>query len=578
MIAYLVLLSIVVLLGLLIHAKWSPTILFTVWAGGLFLLGLTNEKTVLASYSNSALVTLIVLILVSLALERLSMLDRLADALLKGRPAFAVVRFSGMAVLMSAFVNNTAVVAGFLSVVTRQRHLPASKLLIPLSIASILGGVTTLIGTSTNLVVNSFAVNAGLPAIGMFQFSWVGIPVALACTVVLAFSARLLPANESTNNENSQSYFLEARIAPGSPLVGKSIEENHMRRLDGLFLVEIERAGRLISPAGPNEILQEEDVLIFSGEISKVQALQKFPGLEVFGNQADLLLGSNLVEVVISNESELAGQTLRDVDFRTMFDAGVVGIRRGDKRITGQLGRVTLRVGDSLLLAVGPDFVNHRNIDRNFHVLDGTLLRPKLSRYQSMITLCGFGGAIACSAMEVWPLLNGLIALLAVLIATKILSLAELRRRFPFDLLMIIGSALVIAEVLESSGAAKILSDGMRAIFDGYGVMGAFVGVYLITLVLTEMVTNNAAAAFAFPVALSTAKAFDVDPTPFIMAVAYGASAGFLIPSGYQTHLMVYSPGRYRLMDYVRAGLPISIVYSIVVLLLVPVFFPFGGK
>ena len=355
-------------------------------------------------------------------------------------------------------------------------------------------------------------------------------------------------------------------VAPGTRL----------RQLEGLFLLEIEREGRLISPVGPAEVLQAGDILVFTGEVARVQALQRFAGLEVFGAGADALLKSNLVEVVLSNESDLANKTLREVDFRTMFDAGVVGIRRGDKRLTGQLGRIPLRVGDSLLLAAGPDFFQHRNLDRNFHILNGSGLRPKLSPAQSTAALSGFALVIALAALDVLPLFGGLLMLLAALLATGLLTLGEMRRRFPFELLVVIGSALAIAGVVERSGAAELMAGWMRAVFDGYGVYAALAGVYLITLVLTEVVTNNAAAALAFPIALGTARAFGADPTPFVMVVAYGASAGFLIPFGYQTHLMVYSAGRYRMRDFLRAGLPVSITYSVVVLALVPLVFPFG--
>ncbi len=573
--AYVVLLSIVALFALLIRGRTSPAVLFTIWAAGYYLTGLVDERKWLTSYSNPALVTLIVLLLVSLALERSPLLDRFAGVVLKGRPSLAILRLSVVTTLVSAFLNNTAVVGALLGVISRQRHLPASKLLIPLSYAAILGGITTLVGTSTNLVVNSFVIDAGLPPLGMFQFTAVGVPVALACIAVMVLGSRLLPAHEAASNENRQAYFLEAQVTAGSPLAGKSIEQNRLRSLDGLFLLEIERDSRLISPVGPDETLREGDVLVFTGEIEKVQALQQFSGLHVFGTRADTLLGSNLIEVVISNESMLPNRTLRDVDFRSQFDAGVVGIRRGDKRLTGQLGRIPLRVGDCLLLAVGADFAQHRNIDRNFHLLNGGLLRPKLTSTQSRIALSGFALAIALSALDVWPLLNGLLALLAVLLATRMLTINEMRRRFPFELLLIIGSALTIATALESSGAAQLVAHTMRSAFDGYGVTGAFIGVYLITLALTEVITNNAAAALAFPIALSTARAFGVDPMPFVMAVAYGASAGFLTPFGYQTHLMVMSPGRYRITDFFKAGVPVSLIYSAVVLLLVPVFFPF---
>lgn len=574
MTAYWVLASIGVLLALLIHGRIQPGILFTGLAGSYFLFGLVGQHALLANYTNPALATLILLLLVSLALERSPLLDRISDTLLAGRPALASLRLTSLTALVSAFLNNTAVVGALLGVVSKQRHQPPSRLLIPLSYASVLGGITTLVGTSTNLVINSFVVGAGLPSLGMFSFALVGIPVALICLGVLMLSSRLLPTNETNDRNQGQAYFLEAQVLDRSPLIGRTIETNRLRNLDGLFLLEIERADRLISPVGPGEILQSGDILVFTGEVSKVQALQHFAGLQVFGNRADSLLSSNLVEVVISSTSELANRTLREVDFRTMFDAGVVGVRRGEKRLIGQLGRIPLRIGDSLLLAVGPDFAQHRNIDRNFHVLSPSPLRPKLDKTQNTLALGGFALVIMLSALEWLPLFNGLLLLLVAFLLTRMLTLAEMRRRFPFELTLIIGSALTIAAVLESSGAAGLIAGAIRSAFAGYGAMGTMVGIFLLTLILTELITNNAAAALAFPIALSTAQSLGVDPLPFIMLVAYGASACFLIPFGYQTHLMVYSPGHYRLRDFVCAGLPVSLAYSVSVLLLVPVFFP----
>lgn len=235
----------------------------------------------------------------------------------------------GSTAVLSAFLNNTAVVAAFLGAISRQQRIAPSRLLIPLSYASILGGITTLVGTSTNLVVNSFNLSATGSELGMFQFSLVGIPVALITLCVLMWRANALPHHQLEDTNEQLSYFLAADLEPDSPLIGKTIEENGLRSLDGLYLLEIERQGRLISPVAPDEQLQAYDTLVFTGEVSKVQALQRFPGLHLFGHQADHLLATNLVEVVISHESELSGKTLRNVDFRSMFSAGVVGIRRG---------------------------------------------------------------------------------------------------------------------------------------------------------------------------------------------------------------------------------------------------------
>ena len=574
--AHLVLASLAALVALLASGRIPPAILFTALAALYYLLGLVDQRTLLASYTNPALATLILLLCVSLVLERSPAIDRLADTLIRGSCTASIWRLGGFSALLSAFLNNTAVVGALLGAVSKQRTIPASRLLIPLSYASILGGITTLVGTSTNLVVSSFVIAAGLPALGMFSFAVVGVPVALLCLAALPLAARSLPAHGTDDATPRQAYFLEARVAGNSPLAGRSIETNRLRQLDGLFLLEIARGDRLISPVGPEEILQTGDILVFTGEVANIQALQRFPGLELFGHHADALLGSNLVEVVVSHESELGGRTLRELDFRTMFDAGVVGIRRGERRLEGQLGRIPLRAGDSLLLAVGPDFAQHRNLDRNFRLVAGPPLRPPLTVAQGRTALGGFSLVVTLSALGLVPLFDGLLVLLALLLAGRLTTLAELRRRFPFELLMVIGSALAIARVLEDTGAGGLIAQAMRAGFEGWGVWGALVGVYLITLILTELVTNNAAAALAFPIGLSTAQAIGVDAMPFVMVVAFGASACFLLPFGYQTHLMVYSPGRYRLTDFLRAGLPISVLYSAAVLTLVPLAFPFG--
>lgn len=572
--AWVVLASIALLLTVLISGRVKPAIAFTGLAISYVVFGIVEAPTFLQNYTNPALITLLLLLLVSVALERSSFLDHLAVHLLKGSERLATFRLMSATALLSAFLNNTAVVATFLGPISKQKRFAPSKLLIPLSYASILGGAMTLIGTSTNLVIASFAMNADMEPLQMFQFMWVGLPVAFMCIAVLLISSRLLPYNHHEHQQDNLSYLLAAEVLDDSTLVGKSIEANKLRNLEGLYLLEIEREGRLITPVAPSEILLAGDRLLFSGEVEKVQILQKFNGLHLFDQPAANLLTSNLAEVVISNQSELPGKTLQEVDFRTMFNAGVVGIRRGDKRLRGRLGRIPLKVGDCLLLAVGADFENHKNLDRNFHLLSDGFQLPKLTQRQSTLALSGFAAVILLSAFNIIALLNGLLLLMCLLVITKILSLSEMRRRFPFEILMVIGSALTLATGLESSGAALIIADFMQQNFNQYGVMAAFVGCYFMTLILTETVTNNAAAALAFPIAYSTAQAFGVDPLPFIMVVAYGASACFLIPFGYQTHLMVLSPGRYRVVDFIKTGLPVTLVYSLCTILLVQYFFP----
>lgn len=571
----LVIVSLVLLLALLIQGRIPTAALFTTLAAVYYLVGYVPENTFLSSFTNSALATLLVLLMVSLALERSRLVEAVSRVMIVNSEAKSIFRLSTFAVALSSFLNNTVVVAGLLGVVCKQNRVAPSKLLIPLSYASILGGVVTLVGTSTNLVVNSLTVNAGLPALTMFQFTWVGLPVALLCVLVLMWCARSLPAHGSVDAVAEAAYFVELRVLSGSPLVSRTIEENHLRNLDGLFLLEILRGEHLISPVAPEEMLQADDVLIFTGELEKVQGLQRFPGLELIGGTVDDLLSSNLVEVVITQQSELVNRTLRDVDFRMMFAAGVVGIRRGDRRLTGQLGRIPLHTGDSLLLAVSPDFWRRNNLERNFHVLTQEPLRPRLRPWENRVVLAGFAAAVIGSAMEWFSLLQGMLVLMGILLVSGILTMGEMRRRFPFDLWLTIGASLVIAAGMDKTGASGVIAQSLNYAFGDYGPWGALAGIYIVTWILTELISNNAAAALVFPIALATANGMGVSPTPFIMVVAYAASAGFLLPFGYQTHLMVYSPGRYTTSDFLRAGWPVCIVFATTVIALTPIVFPF---
>lgn len=579
--SWVVLASVVLLLVLLVRGVAQPAALFGLFATGFFFAGLIEQNSFLASYTNPALICVLLLILIGLVLERSALITQMSKVFLSGSARLAVFKLSALTCLFSAFVSNTAVVAALLPAVSKQSRMDPSKLLIPLSYASILGGVTTLIGTSTNLLVYSLAESQGVEGIHLFTFTGVGLILVVAGCALMSLTTSedkidLAATGKLTeNHDNPQGYFLESKVKAGSSLIGKSVIDNGLRGLEGLFLLEIVRDERLLSPVRPDEIVQANDRLIFVGETHRIQTLQRFDGLEVFGSAADELLESNLVEVVIANQSELVNKTPREVDFRTLFDAAVVGIRRGNKRLTGQLGRVELRVGDSLILAVGADFKNHKNLERNFHVLTAEPLQPKLSRRDNWMTLGGLALAIGLASTGLISLLQGLMAFVLFLLATKLLSPGQIRRRFPFDLWVLIGSALVIADVMTSSGAAKLIADYTSSVLSPFGVMGAFVSVYLMTWLLTELVTNSAAAALAFPIALSSAAQYDAAALPFVMAVAFAASSGFLIPTGYQTHMMVMSPGRYRTMDFIRKGVPMALLYGAICIVFIPLFFPF---
>ena len=573
---WLALLSIPLLLTVLVSGRVAPVHAFAALASLFVLLGIIDTNTFLNSFSNSALVTLILLLMASLAVEQSPLLVYLSDKIITNNEKTSFFRLTGIATLLSAFMNNTAVVSAFLPAITRQQKIAPSRLLIPLSFASILGGVITLVGTSTNLVVNSFVVDANLPPLGMFSFVWVGVPVAIACTVALYFQLRLLPNHGGESLDAKNAYFLTAEVLPQASICGKTIAESGLQRLDDLYLLEIQRDKHLITPVGPHERILPGDHLIFTGSIHNLSALHNVDGLNILGeNAADILL-SNLVEVVIAHESDLVDKTLNDISFRQQYNAGVVGLRRGSKRLTGRLARIPLRVGDTLILAVGSDFAAQPDIEKDFHILTTMKRPPSMSKRQGVIVLGGFAAAILAATFHVMPLLHALLILLGFYIAAGYLTFSDIKRRFPLELLVIIGSALAISKGMESSGATVLIGRFMQYAFADVSVYVAFIGIFFMTVLTTEIITNNAAAALSIPIALSTASALNVSPTPFAMAVAYGASACFIMPFGYQTHLMVFAPGRYTVQDYIRVGIPITAIYSLVVLLLIPVFFPFN--
>lgn len=569
--------TLVVLVGLLIHGRFRPGLLFAAALAWCYLLGLIRLEPMLHNFVNPALVTLVMLVLYSVVLERTGLVRSVVDRLLHGGYRAALARLMASVGLMSAFLNNTAVVAALMGRIRGQARFAPSRLLIPLSFAAILGGTLTLVGTSTHLILNGFVIDAGLSPLGMFDFLPVGLLLLGAGTLYMVVVAPwLLPVHQEKASESPR-FFVEAQVEPGSPLVGRSVQENGLRQLHTLFLAELIRDGKLTSPVSPQEVLEPGDVLVFSGALEDAEVLGGFAGLKLIDGDHEQLLRSNLVEVIVSAGSVLIGRRIREANFRARFDAAVVGVRRGNQQLSGGLGPIRLRAGDNLVLATGPDFASRENLDRNFHVLSDLGRRRQLGPRAGLAAFGGFALVIGAAALGVMPLFDGLLILLASALVARWVTVAELRRRFPYELVIIIGSALGLAQVLRSTGSAALLAEGIDWLFAGWGLFGALVSVYLLTWLLTELITNNAAAALAFPVAYALAQAYQVDPMPFILTVAYAASASFMSPYGYQTNLMVRAAGRYEFTTFLRVGTPLAFLTGLLVLVFVPVFHPFSG-
>ena len=557
----------------LLASKLKPSVIFAGSAFIAFMLGMIDLPSLAKNFTNSSLLTLVLLILSSCALEKTRLISWVGRYISQGRLGSVVGKLGLSTAILSSFTNNTAVVVSLIGAIKRnQRHAP-SRLLIPLSYAAILGGTLTLIGTSTNLIINSFVEDAGLPSLSFFAPTAIGLAVLFGGLLILIPLSYLLPAYDESNHDELP-YFLEARVEGGSPLVGKSIAENNLRALRKLFLAEVIREGKTIASVDPEMVLLAGDRLLFCGDIESVTTLQEINGLTLFGQHH--LNGQNLIEVVVSQSASIRGKSIKSSQFRDRFDAVVVAIRRGHERLEGGLGKIELQAGDTLVLVPGKNFEQSKQqLKREFVIISDLDSAAKLDGDKSTLVLLGFAGVIAAELLGFFPIIKGLSVYLLALLALGVINIGELRRRFPIDIVVIVGAALSIAQLMLSSGLSVQLGNLFMELFNGWGVMGALIAVYLITLVLTELITNNAAAALAFPIGYSMALGYGVDPMPFIMAVLFGASASFISPYGYQTNLLVFSVGNYTLLDYVKVGLPMSIVYSVLVLTLIPYFFPF---
>lgn len=561
----------VALIVALISSKRSPAL----WFGGALLLsylvGWLDLQTALQNFANPSLVTLLLLLLVSVGIEKSQLVSWLSRGFQGKHLGVVITKLSLSSASMSAFINNTAVVSTLMSSLRHHNHFAPSKLLLPLSYSAILGGMLTLIGTSTNLIVNGFVEQSGEPALGFFDFTLLGALVLTAGIVVLVIGSRWLPDNNSASQQATP-YYLTAHVREDSQLIGLSVEQNRLRELQALFLAEIQRGSERICPVTPETVIEAGDELRFVGDIAAVSRLQQFPGLELL--RQDQPQGE-LLEAVISYSSKLVGKSLKQARFRHEYDAVVIAVRRGHERLQGGLGDLVLHAGDVLILSVGEHFPGQHQLSQEFIYVNGLAITTPLSKPRSHWVLAGFAAALLLSVFDVIPLIKSLPVLLLAYVAGGAVSVNEIKNRFPLELWLIVGSAIGLAQLMIQTGVASQVADLLIALVDGTGAYGALIAVFVVTWMFTELVTNNAAAALTFPIAYAIAQNLGVDPVPFFMAVAFGASASFISPFGYQTNLMVYSAGNYQLRDYLRLGVPMALTYATVVLLSLPLIYPF---
>ena len=490
---------------------------------------------------------------------------------------------------LSGFLNNTPVVLALIPVVgdlSKRIGVSSSRLLLPLSYAAILGGMCTLIGTGTNLIVadmNEVAIKNGVPTDSLHFFSpaVVGVPATiLGLIYMLVASKRIIPERRPAVSvgDDPRQYTVEVQVDPNGPLVNRTIEEAGLRHLPGLYIAEIQREDGVIAAAKPNEKLQASDVLILVGALESVVDLRKIRGLATPDDQARKLKvpawRRTLVEAVVSPRCSLLGKTIRAGRFRSHYNAAVVAVARGDKRLSGKLGDVRLEVGDVLLLEASPSFLHRRSESRDFFlvstVVQGAVHRPERAWIAIAILVAM---VIAAAATKITILTAAMFAAVAMVVLRCCTS-TEARRSIDWSILIVIGAAIGIGEALRISGAAAAIADAILAIADGSPFL-TLAAIFIATMICTELITNYAAAVLMFPIALRAAEGLGIVPTPMIIAVMIAASASFLTPFGYQTNMMVYGVGGYRVVDYLKFGLPLSLIVMAVTLVVVPLAWPF---
>jgi di/tricarboxylate transporter len=550
----------------LVFTQQRPSTIFAACSLVLLVGQQVTFDDIIHNLTNKGLLTLVLLLLVSSAVDKTSLIKSVGRKLITASYNKSYLRLFGLTFFSSAILNNTAIVATLIGPVKQNQHHAASKFLIPLSYSAILGGTVTLVGTSTNLIVNSFLIENGHPGFKFWDFTLFGLTAGLSCGLLLFILKPLLPDIQQAKAIYNE-YLLEAKVEENSELIGKSVEANHLRNLPELFLVEIIRKGNLISPVSPEFVIQQGDKLIFSGNVQKIDNLSHIKGLTIFA-ETNGLMRENLTEVIVSNRAQIIGQTIKALGFRALFDAAVVAIRRDGEQLSGKLGEIKLQAGDFLLLAIGPDFSTRQNLAKNFFILSEQKVARKLSPLQEWATLGGFVITIILAACEWVSLAVGLVFFCAVLVVLNVTNNAEIKRNIPLNLIIVIVGALTLATALQNSGVIAWVTSSLTPLLTSSNALVALIAVYVVTLLLTEFVTNNAAAALMFPFAYGLSDIFNAPILPFALAVAFAASASFISPYGYQTNLLAFNASNYKFSHFVRIGLPISICYSAIVITL----------
>ena len=598
------------------------------FVGGLALVtlaGVITPARALAGFASGPVILIAALFAAAAGLRTTGTLDWIGGLLLgSATDERSALKRLVIVAPFSAVVLNTPLVAMLAPVVIewcRKRNVSPSRLLLPLSYLTILGGVVTVIGTSTTLVCNAQLAEVAstatyepeflerLSPIGLLEITWVGLPLAaIGVLYLLTLAPRLLPNRMdllSDLGERRREYLVEMLVQPSCPLICKSVEEAGLRRLPGLFLIEISRGAEVVSPVTPTDVISSHDRMVFTGVVGTIADLERIPGLVpaadiTYEFQPAQRTSRRLAEAVLSRTSPVVGRTVREANFRQLYNAAIVAVHRGGERLGTKIGDIRLEPGDTLLLQAQTSFVDaHRN-SRDFYLVsqvggssarrhDRALIAGGLFMLLIAWLLAATLGTALAGGPEpssgwltgpIQPIAG--IAVVVAMILTRCMTSSQARSAIDLQVLITIAAAMGLGASLETSGAADWLATLLVGGVAGLGLSDQVLAwlllatVYVVSMLLTESITNVAVATIMIPLSVSVSAAAGYDPRAFIMAVAIAASLSFATPIGYQTNLMVMGPGGYQPKDYLRVGGPLAALIAVFGILLIGLMWPLG--
>jgi len=587
-------LAVVVVTLLLLASERISAPLVVVGAVTVLLLAqVIDAEGALSGFSNEAVITIAALYVLGAAVQSTGALDRFNDIALGRRQAAPdqqrattaeLARMLAPSAAASAFVYNTTIIgvlAPQVSAWSRRTRRSPSWYLMALNAAVLLGGLVTTIGTTTNVVTSGLLVAAGRPPLGIFEITPVGLPIALGGVALIIVFGPWLVQNRTPATEDlgaTRPFTMEMVVTSGSPLAGRTVAEAGLRNLQGVYLVELVVHDRTISPVAPDEMLEAGARLTFAGNVEHIVDLQRLPGLASVAESHFSVLGGaadrTFFEAVVAPGSALVGATLKDIGFRGRYQGAVVAIHRAGERVGTKLGQVALHPGDVLLVLGAADFAARWRDGGDFLVIAPLEAARPPRRDKALLTTAILVAFVVVAATGLLSVLEAALVGALATIATRVLTPTEARQSVNLEVVVTLAASFGLGAAILESGLAAEMARGLVDVFGGLGDVGVLAGVLVSTVVVTQIVTNNATAVVMFPIALAAANESGVAARPLVIAVAVGASLSFLTPIGYQTNMIVYGIGGYRFWGFLRLGLPLVLLGIGIALLAIPAAFP----